>query len=199
MPNHFHLVMTATRDDGVPTVMKPVRQRYGQHVNRTYPRPGGVFEGRFRLADGARQLSAGQPALPRAALPRQRSIKPDPIRASVVNAPGDSPMSSHWANTLVGQDSVVTRHALHQDLADSHQVRLPGSRRVFEDRLSIALHSPFCECTNGGFVLGSSKFERQIAAICGRRPGRAYRGVRVGKGSGWAKGVYVGENPILST
>ncbi|QQO54141.1 MAG: hypothetical protein N838_13110 [Thiohalocapsa sp. PB-PSB1] len=42
-------------------------------------------------------------------------------------------------------------------------------RRLFEDMLSAELLQRFRECTNGGFVLGSAKFERQIAAMLGRR------------------------------
>jgi dihydrofolate reductase len=43
--------------------------------------------------------------------------------------------------------------------------------------LSAELLQRFRECTNGGFVFGSPEFERQIAAILGRRtwkgaPGR---------------------------
>ena len=48
MTNHIHLLMTATRDNGVAAVMKRLGQRYVQHVNRTYRRTGGLFEGRFR-------------------------------------------------------------------------------------------------------------------------------------------------------
>ena len=42
-------------------------------------------------------------------------------------------------------------------------------RRLFEDMLGAESHQCFRECTNGGFVIGSAKFERQIAAMLGRR------------------------------
>jgi len=48
MTNHVHLLLTAKLDEGVAAVMKRVGQRYVQHVNRTYRRSGGLFEGRFR-------------------------------------------------------------------------------------------------------------------------------------------------------
>ena len=50
MTNHLHLLMTAPGEGGVTSVMKRVGQRYVQHVNRTYARTGGLFEGRFRSA-----------------------------------------------------------------------------------------------------------------------------------------------------
>jgi putative transposase len=48
---------------------------------------------------------------------------------------------------------------------------------LFEDILSAELLQRVRECTNGGFVLSSAEFERQIAAMLGRRtwkgaPGR---------------------------
>jgi putative transposase len=72
---------------------------------------------------------------------------------------------------------MVTPHRLYQGLADSDQARFAAYRKLFEDMLSAELLHRFRECTNGGFVLGSPKFERQIAAMLGRRtwkgaPGR---------------------------
>ncbi|QQO55886.1 MAG: transposase [Thiohalocapsa sp. PB-PSB1] len=168
MTNHLHLLMTAARDDGVSAVMKRVGQRDVQHVNRTYRRTGGLFEGRFRslLIETDTYLLACQ-----------RYIELNPVRASMVSVPGDYRWSSHRANALGRQDSVVTPHPLYQGLADSDQARFAAYRRLFEGMLSAELLQRFRECTNGGFVLGSPKFEWQIAAMLGRRiwkgaPGR---------------------------
>ena len=48
MTNHVHLLMTAEGAAGVPRAMKRLGQRYVQHINRSYRRTGGLFEGRFR-------------------------------------------------------------------------------------------------------------------------------------------------------
>jgi len=168
MTNHIHLLMTATRDDGVPMVMKRVGQRYVQHINRTYNRTGGLFEGRFRSslieADGY-------------LLACQRYIELNPVRAAMVAAPGDYPWSSYRANALGIADPVVTPHTLYHDMAASHEARLAAYRGLFEDVLDDRLLQRLRECTNGGFVLGSPTFERQIAGMLGRRtwkgsPGR---------------------------
>jgi putative transposase len=95
----------------------------------------------------------------------------------MVSVPGDYRWSSHRANALGRQDSVVTPHPLYQGLADADQARFAAYRRLFDDMLSAELLQRFRECINGGFVLGSPKFERQIAAMIGRRtwkgaPGR---------------------------
>jgi putative transposase len=168
MTNHVHLLMTAAHDEGTPAVMKRVGQRYVQHVNRTYQRTGGLFEGRFRSslieADGY-------------LLACQRYIELNPVRTSMVSAPGDYPWSSYRANALGGSDPVVAPHALYRDLGGSSETRLGAYRGLFEDWLSAELLGRLRDCTNGGFVLGRPKFERQIAAMLGRRtwkglPGR---------------------------
>ena len=171
MTNHVNLLMTATRDDGVAAVMKRVGQRYVQHVNRTYRRTGGLFEGRFRssLIDADGYL-----------LCCQRYIELNPVRAGMVEAPGDYPWSSYRANAHGTVDPVVTPHALYRDLgggAGGDEARLAAYRGLFEDVLDDRLLQRLRECTNGGFVLGSPTFERQISGMLGRRtwkgsPGR---------------------------
>ena len=168
MTNHLHLLMTAKRDEGIAAVMKRVGQRYVQHVNRTYRRSGGLFEGRFRssLIEADAYLLACQ-----------RYIELNPVRAKMVAAPGEYPWSSYRANALGAADAVVTPHTLFRALSGSDEKRRAAYRRLFEDELSAKVLGRLRECTNGGFVLGNAKFERHIAAMLGRRtwkglPGR---------------------------
>ena len=167
MTNHLHLLMTPARREGVPAVMKRLGQRYVQHVNRTYRRTGALFEGRFRSA-----LIEADTYL----LACQRYIELNPVRASMVAAPGDYPWSSYRANALGASDSLVMPHALYQALGGSEDVRLAAYRGLFEDVLDAELLQRLRACTNGGFVLGSPKFERQIAAMLGRRTWRGAPG-----------------------
>jgi putative transposase len=168
MTNHIHLLMTARRGPGVSAVMKRGAQRYVHHVNRTYHRRVGLFEGRFRSslieADGY-------------LLACQRYSELNPVRAGMVSAPGAYLWSSYRANALGAIDPVVRPHALYRDLAGAEEARRAAYRRLFEDELDAALLQRLRDCTNGGFVLGSPKFERQVAAMVGRRvwkgsPGR---------------------------
>jgi putative transposase len=168
MTNHVHLLMTAGDATGIPSVMKRVAQRYVQYVNRAYRRTGGLFEGRFRSS-----LIEADPYL----LACQRYIELNPVRAAMVRAPGDYPWSSYAANALGRPDPIVTPHALYLDLAPSAEARVAEYRALFADELTPEVLQRLRECANGGFVLGSSKFERQIAAMVGRRtwkgsPGR---------------------------
>ena len=121
MTNHIHLLMTAARDNGVAAVMKRLGQRYVQHVNRTYQRTGGLFEGRFRssLIETDAYLLACQ-----------RYVELNPVRASMVRAPGGYPWSSYRTNALGGTDPLVTPHALYRELAGSDETRIVGCSRT---------------------------------------------------------------------
>jgi putative transposase len=168
MNNHVHLLMTARRGPGVSAVMKRVAQRYVQHVNRTYHRTGGLFEGRFRSS-----LIEAEGYL----LACQRYIELNPVRAGMVSAPGAYLWSSYRANALGAIDPVLRPHPLYRHLAGADEVRRAAYRRLFEDALDAELLQRLRDCTNGGFVVGSPKFERQIAGMVGRRvckgaPGR---------------------------
>ena len=168
MTNHVHLLMTADRNKGVSALMKRIGQRYVQRVNRVYHRTGGLFEGRFRSS-----LIETDPYL----LACQRYIELNPVRAGMAESPGEYPWSSYHANAFGVPDPLVSPHALYRALATSDDGRQAAYRHLFERELDAALLARLRDCTNGGFVLGSTQFERQIAAMLGRRtwkgaPGR---------------------------
>lgn len=48
MPNHFHLLITSTVEEGISTFMKKVSTGYAMYYNAKYSRTGSLFEGRFK-------------------------------------------------------------------------------------------------------------------------------------------------------
>jgi putative transposase len=168
MTNHVHLLMTPATDRGPAQLMKRLGQRYVQHINRTYRRTGTLFEGRFRSAvietDG--YLFACQ-----------RYIELNPVRASMVRTPEDYPWSSYRCNALGVADPVITPHPLYLDLADADEARRSKYCRFFADALPQDMLTALRDATNGGFVLGSQRFQKQIATMVGRRtwPGTSGR------------------------
>jgi hypothetical protein len=73
-------------------------------------------------------------------------------------------------------DPTVLPHALYRALGGSQEARLAAYRGLFEVVLDAELLRRLRACTNGGFVLGSPTFERQIAAMLGRRTWRGAPG-----------------------
>lgn len=48
MPNHFHLLVTPHRDDGLSSFMQKLATSYSMYFNKKYERTGALFEGKFK-------------------------------------------------------------------------------------------------------------------------------------------------------
>jgi len=168
MTNHVHLLMTPESDRGASRLMKGLGQRYVQHVNRTYRRSGTLFEGRFRstVIEADSYLLACQ-----------RYIELNPVRAHMVPAPEAYPWSSYRCNALGDANPVVAAHPLYLALGETEEARRRAYRDLFADEIPEETLVALRDATNGGFVLGSPRFQRQIAAMVGRRtwPGMSGR------------------------
>jgi putative transposase len=168
MTNHVHLLMTPATDRGPALLMKGMGQRYVQHINRTYRRTGTLFEGRFRssVIEADRYLFACQ-----------RYIELNPVRARMVPTPEQYPWSSYRCNALGTADPVIAAHALYTALGDSDDARRSRYRSLFADPIPEPEMTALRDATNGGFVLGCDRFQRQIAVMVGRRtwPGKSGR------------------------
>lgn len=48
MPNHFHLVLQAVKENGITQFMKKLGTGYAMYFNEKYDRVGSLFQGRFK-------------------------------------------------------------------------------------------------------------------------------------------------------
>jgi REP element-mobilizing transposase RayT len=87
MDNHYHLVIE-TPDGNLPRGMRQLNGIYTQRFNRRHGRVGHVFQGRYKtiLVDRDSYL-----------LELCRYVVLNPVRAGLVQAPGDYPWSSYRA------------------------------------------------------------------------------------------------------
>lgn len=168
MANHVHLLVTSSAPKSLSALMKGLGQRYVQHVNRRYHRTGTLWEGRFRscLVQAEAYFVACQ-----------RYVELNPVRAGMVPDPADYPWSSFAANAGAQPDPAITPHPLYLALGQTPETRAKAYQHLFTETLDPALVDSIRECTNGGFVLGKEPFQRQVAAMLGRRtwkgsPGR---------------------------
>jgi putative transposase len=171
MTNHVHLLMTPARVDGVALTMKHVGQRYTQYVNRAYRRSGTLWEGRFKscLAQDERYVLACY-----------RYIELNPVRANMVDHPGNYFWSSHRANALGECDALLTEHEQFRLLGCDRAVRRENYRALFAVHMDTQLAEEISKATSGSYVLGGSRFEQEIETALGRRvrqgkPGRPRR------------------------
>ena len=160
MTNHVHRLVTASAQPNLSALMKGLGQRYVQYVNRTYHRTGTLWEGRFRscLVEADAYFFACQ-----------RYVELNPVRTGMVLDPAAYPWSSFTANAGARPDAVITPHPLYLTLGPTPATRATVYQALFTEVLDPAWVDSLRACTNGGFVLGSDRFQRQVAAMVGRR------------------------------
>lgn len=168
MTNHVHLLVSADRAEAPGALIKALGQRYVQYVNRSYRRSGTLWEGRFRSC-----LIQKEAYL----LACQRYIELNPVRAGMVEHPGEYRWSSYRANGQGEHDAVIRLHALYEGLGLDATSRQAAYRELFRYELEPGLVDQIRRATNRNFALGGERFAADAAATLGRRvlPGKSGR------------------------
>jgi len=160
MPNHFHLLLTPWREDGIGKLMQYIGRYYVHYFNRRYERTGTLWEGRYRatLLDPGTYL-----------LPCSRYIELNAVRAGLVDDPRDYGWSSYAYNALGTEDKLVAPHTSYQRLGNSLKARQRAYRKRFEEPLDKALLTQIRNATNKAWLLGDEAFIRSIESKLNRR------------------------------
>ena len=95
----------------------------------------------------------------------------------MVDDPAQYRWSSYRANALGEPGVPLTHHPDYLALGNSRGTRLEAYRGLFEAHLDNATVEKIRRATNGNYVLGNQKFQKQIAAMLKRRvtPGKSGR------------------------
>lgn len=167
MTNHVHLLASPETEQSLPKTLQSVGRRYVQYFNYTYDRTGTLWEGRYKatLIDSERYL-----------LTCMRYIELNPVRAGMVNHPGDYPWSSYQYNARGDETSLVTPHSLYRRLDRNIDTRRSAYRQLFRAQLAKADIEVIREATNKAWVLGNDRFRKKIEALTGRRASQKARG-----------------------
>jgi putative transposase len=178
MTNHVHLLLTSSTAGGAGALMKGLGQRYVQYVNRTYRRSGTLWEGRFRSC-----LTQEESYV----LGCYRYIELNPVRAGMVEHPGEYRWSSYRANAQGEPCRVVSAHERYRALGADQQGRQAAYRELFRSQLDPGLVDEIRKATRGNFALGNSRFQEQVAKALGcrvmrGRPGRPKKEVDAATG-----------------
>ncbi len=164
----FHLLFTPEKSDSVGNLMKRLGQRYVQYVNRTYKRSGTLREGRFRASIIQQDVYL---------LRCRRYIELYPVRAGIVDHPGEYRWSSYQVNGQGNSFDLVSPHPLYQSLGRTASKRQDAYRELFRRELEPGEIDAIRKATSGNFALGNSRFQQEISEMLGRRvtPGKAGR------------------------
>ena len=154
MTNHVHLLLTPSEAKGAGDLMKRLGQRYVQYVNRTYQRSGTLWEGRFRSC-----LTQEESYV----LGCYRYIELNPVHAGMVEHPGDYRWSSYRANAQGEASNGLKPQGCYLALGRGKEKRQAAYRELFRFQLDPGLIDEIRQATNGNYVLGSRRFQEQVA------------------------------------
>jgi len=168
MTNHVHLLVTPLVEHGVSSMMQALGRRYVYYINKHYHRSGTLWEGRFKasLVDSDQYL-----------LTCMRYIELNPVRANMVDHPGEYAWSSYHANAQGRKDSLIEPHSLYLSLGTSVDLRLSAYRELFRYHIDNGTIHDIRTSLNQELVLGRSFFKDKIEIMTQRRtrsgkPGR---------------------------
>jgi len=167
MTNHVHLLATPMEEDSIGKTLQSLGRRYVQYFNFSYGRTGTLWESRYRatVVDAESYLLACS-----------RYIELNPVRATMVKAPGEYRWSSYQCNAMGKEDGLVALHDLYRRLGCSTEQRQSAYRALFQHAVADELLTTIRDATNKGWALGNDRFRVQIEALTSRRAAPLPRG-----------------------
>lgn len=161
MTNHVHLLLTPDSSNSVSQAIQHLGRKYVTYFNRRYNRSGTLWEGRHK---GSIIQSDSY------ALNCYRYIELNPVRAGMVDSPGDYRWSSYHRNALGKQASLIPLPE-YQSLGLSDRQRRRAYRDFVKAPFSPAQNERINRCAQTGAVLGDKGFKMEIARRLGTNVG----------------------------
>lgn len=168
MTNHVHLLVTPMINHGISDMMQALGRRYVYYINNSYSRTGTLWEGRYKssLVDSDHYL-----------LSCMRYIELNPVRAKMVEHPGEYKWSSFNANAHGNADKVLSKHPTYLELGTEEEARMMAYRDLFRVHIDSDMLHEIRQSLNHELVLGRSYFKDRIEEITNRqtrmgKPGR---------------------------
>lgn len=167
MTNHVHLLITPADEHGPARMMQAIGRLFVRHVNTRYQRTGTLWEGRYRstLVDSDQYLLACS-----------RYIELNPVRAGMVQQPGEYRWSSYRHNALGEDEGTITPHRVYQALDRDTAARQEAYRSLFSKQLEEKTVLAIRSATNSGGALGPEPFREQVEVTLRRRVTRLPHG-----------------------
>lgn len=172
MTNHVHLLCTPSDETGISKMMQCLGRMYVAYFNKTYNRSGTLWEGRFRscLVQEENYL-----------LHLYRYIELNPVRAGMVDAPGQYHWSGYQCNALGKVSELRTPHPLYQALGKTEHERQYNYQLLFSEvGIKNELLTNIRRATNKGLAIGKQSFIVDIEALTGKRLVEEKRGRKPG-------------------
>jgi len=160
--------MTPTQEHSIANTMQALGRRYVYYINKTYRRTGTLWEGRYKasLIDTEAYL-----------LTCMRYIELNPVRANMVEHPGEYRWSSYAVNAHGTADPLIALHPLYLALDQEQGARQHAYRELFRNHMDHETLHDIRWALNHELVLGRSHFKEKIEQMTHRQtelgqPGR---------------------------
>jgi putative transposase len=167
MPNHLHLLLTPSEDNGLGQMMQWVGRYYVPYFNQKYVRSGTLWNGRYKTslidADAYFMLCS-------------RYIEFNPVRNGLVARAEDYPWSSYCHHAGIRPDGLVTDHAKVWELGNTPFQREAAYSALSEPALSADEITLISNALLKGWPLGSQQFQTALQKKMKRQVLPAKRG-----------------------
>ncbi len=163
MPNHVHLILVPTHEDGLRAALADTHRRYTRHINARNNWTGHLWQGRFGAVamDEAHLLHA------------VRYVSLNPVRAGLVAKAEDWPWSSVGAHLAGRDDDLVSVAPVLSRTPDFAGLLAAGEEAAARDKLRAA--------ESIGRPLGDPDWLAQLEQRTGRRLSPGKRGRKPGQ------------------
>lgn len=167
MTNHVHILATPKDKEGISRLMQYIGRRYVPYINYTYGTSGSIWEGRYKaslISDDQYLLTC------------MRYIELNPIRANMVNAPGQYRWSSYRHNAQGREDVLMTEHPLYKQLGKTVAKRCEAYKDLFKAHLDEDQLKDIRSAWQTGTPLGNEYFKEKIERKLKTKVGQNRRG-----------------------
>lgn len=167
MPDHLHLLVTPSDEDGLGQMMQWIGRYYVPYFNQKYGRSGTLWHGRYKTS----LIDAEQYFMPCA-----RFIEFNPVRAGLVASAAEYPWSSYQHHVGIRVDGLITDHANYWALGNTPFQREAAYLALTEYPLTAAEVEEIGKAVLKGWPLGSEKFKTELQLRVKRQVLPAKRG-----------------------
>jgi len=150
MPNHVHLIVVPSSEDGLRSAIGEAHRRYSRRINFREGWRGHLWQGRFA------SYPMNEPYL----LAAVRYVELNPVRARLVESPGSYPWSSAAAH-LTGRDDALVQVAPMPEL-------VPNWVTLLSTDCSATESEAFRRHERTGRPLGDDDFIARLESALGR-------------------------------
>lgn len=167
MTNHVHLLMTPQARDSISRTIQYVGRHYVTYVNHEYGRSGTLWEGRHKgsvISSDAYLLACS------------RYIELNPVRAGMVELPGDYRWSSFRSNAFGKHDALLEPSTTYRTLGNTPESRRHAYRELFQNALDAQQIHAIRSAVQTGTPLGNDRFREHVEMVLECKVGQARRG-----------------------